>query len=125
MINKTREFMREKMKKIRSQHPNVEILTKPIFAKFVNMAPGSDISFDVPETAEFFRISAANFVFFSNTQKPTYPLVGGEVIESDTQICTIVPREIQAITTKNSMFYVYNPQATSVHVMVEFWDESI
>lgn len=121
MIKEAKELLQESLKKLRAQHPNIEIFTPPKWTKLANMVAGSEISFDIPDGAKYFRISASAFVFFSPVQKAVYPSVAGTSEIGDTQLCPIYPREIQALTTEKGMFYISNPQAVAVHVMVEFW----
>lgn len=125
MIKEAKELLQEALKKLRAQHPNIEIFTPPKWTKLANMTAGSNISFDIPDGAKFFRISAGEFVFFSPVQRAVYPLVPGTSEIGDTQLCTKYPREIQAITNEKGTFYVTNPQAIIVPVMIEFWGADI
>lgn len=121
MIEKTKDILKAQLKKIRAQHPNLEIITPPKWTKLANLTAGSEQSFEIPDGAKYFRVSAANFIFYSPIQRATYPVMPGTVEIGDTQLCTTIPREIQILTTEKGTFFLSNPQGSAVHVMVEFW----
>jgi len=126
MIEKTKTILTEKIKKIRARHPSVDILTPPKWAYLANMPIGGEISFPVPDGARFFKIASANSIFFSPTQRAVYPITPGEVNWGNTQLCvSSVARDIQYLPGEKLTFYLYNPQASTVHVEVSFWGDDL
>lgn len=125
MIKEAKELLQESLKKLRAQHPNIEIFTPPKWAIVGNLAAGSETSFEIPDGAKYFRIYASAFIFFSAVQRATYPTISGTSETGDTQLCLPSQRNIQAITSEKGTFHINNPQAFTAFVGVEFWGSDL